>query len=592
VPIVVGCGGQASVGGDTNTNWLKQCDEDVECGDQYSCMCGHCTMACQEDTDCSGQGRTAVCEVPEGSCEQPSLICRKPAPEEPEPGTDAGMDAGASSSDDVDASTSAMSDAVGCPQDPAACTEPPEIISFETSESALPGGGGEAELSWNVTGAASISLQSDRDAESRVVSGDTLTVSVTRTTAYTLVAENGAGTAQRGLSVEVSARGLVEWIEQADEDSSEARGIATDDEGNVFVVGMVQMAAQDQPDAFVARYDAFTGELVWSDQFGTDARDWANEVAVDGDGNFYVVGYTEGALGSSAADDSGAAFIVSYSPDGDSQWTRVISTPERDEAYGVAVVASGSVVVCGQLESGRESPQRGFVTSYDLSGEQLWIRELGGGEGGGSVAKDIAAHPSADVLSVVGSTDESLGDKGLGLADAFVAQYASDGELSWIRQFGTAEGDDAEGVVIDADGNTTIVGESYAGLGGPPMGGADVYLAQYSDAGELTWMQSLATAQQDVAHGVSQDFDGNLYVAGVTEGGLDGDNLGGYDMFVSKLTSGGVQLWSRQLGSARADYGNGVAADRDGNVFVVGSTLGDLEGDREGDSRSFVVRFR
>ncbi|HKP64222.1 MAG TPA: hypothetical protein VJV78_46115 [Polyangiales bacterium] len=41
---------------DKNTNWLKACDEDAECGSELACLCGACTKACESDAQC---GRTA-----------------------------------------------------------------------------------------------------------------------------------------------------------------------------------------------------------------------------------------------------------------------------------------------------------------------------------------------------------------------------------------------------------------------------------------------------------------------------------------------------------------------------------------------------
>jgi hypothetical protein len=192
----------------------------------------------------------------------------------------------------------------------------------------------------------------------------------------------------------------------------------------------------------------------------------------------------------------------------------------------------------------------------------------------------------------VGSTDENLeGDK-VGLADAFLASYSSDGAVMLVRQFGTAEGDDAEGVRLDAEGNIFVVGESYAGLGGLALGGADVYVARFTPSGEVTWMTPLGTERQDLAFDVALDPDANVYVTGVTEGTLSGENLGRYDVFVAKLSADGESLWSQQFGTEQQDYGYGVVADLEGNVFVTGATSGDLGAERSGDSRQFVTRFR
>jgi hypothetical protein len=62
----------------------------------------------------------------------------------------------------------------------------------------------------------------------------------------------------------------------------------------------------------------------------------------------------------------------------------------------------------------------------------------------------------------------------------------------------------------------------------------------------------LARSSNDYAYGVATDSSGNVYVAGGTNGGLDGNtNAGNTDLFVVKYNSSGTKQWTRQLGSSR-----------------------------------------
>lgn len=72
---VAGCGGQSSGGGtDTNTNWLKRCDEDADCGG-LACLCSVCTATCSEDDACAGRGAAALCSDERSACGQGARIC-------------------------------------------------------------------------------------------------------------------------------------------------------------------------------------------------------------------------------------------------------------------------------------------------------------------------------------------------------------------------------------------------------------------------------------------------------------------------------------------------------------------------------------
>ena len=61
-------------------------------------------------------------------------------------------------------------------------------------------------------------------------------------------------------------------------------------------------------------------------------------------------------------------------------------------------------------------------------------------------------------------------------------------------------------------------------------------------------------ATNDYANGVATDSSGNVYVAGGTYGGLDGNTGSGVnDLFVVKYNSSGTKQWTKQLGSSSRD---------------------------------------
>ena len=103
------------------------------------------------------------------------------------------------------------------------------------------------------------------------------------------------------------------------------------------------------------------------------------------------------------------------------------------------------------------------------------------------------------------------------------------------------------------------------------------------------------TSSPEQGNSVAVSSSGGIFVTGSTWGSLDGNtNSGQTDMFLVKYDSSGLKQWTRQLGSSsgNADEGNGVAIDSSGNVFIVGTTYGSLDGGTfSGSADMFLVKY-
>lgn len=148
----------------------------------------------------------------------------------------------------------------------------------------------------------------------------------------------------------------------------------------------------------------------------------------------------------------------------------------------------------------------------------------------------------------------------------------------WIQQLAAPGDETANGVATDDRGNVYITGYTNSDLdGNTNAGGYDMFLVKYDGEGKKQWTRLLGTSGFENGHDVATDSSGSVYVTGMTEGNLDGNtNAGYYDMFLVKYDSEGNKQWTRQLGTSSNDDGNGVATDNDGNVYVTGTTHGQL----------------
>jgi hypothetical protein len=164
----------------------------------------------------------------------------------------------------------------------------------------------------------------------------------------------------------------------------------------------------------------------------------------------------------------------------------------------------------------------------------------------------------------------------------------------YTKQTGvTGIGTYGKSVATDANGNVYVAGYTWGGLDGNTLTGTrDFFVTKYDSSGVKQYTkQSGVTGIVTSGNSVTTDANGNVYVAGNTQGGLDGNALTGtYDQFVTKYDSSGVKQYTRQLGVAGGDtYGNSVATDANGNVYVAGTTYGGLDGNTLIGTRDFFV---
>jgi hypothetical protein len=308
-------------------------------------------------------------------------------------------------------------------------------------------------------------------------------------------------------------------------------------DGNVYVVGETDGALggpnQGYYDGWVIKYDG-SGHRLWSRQPGTSEGDAAFGVATDTDGNVYVVGETEGALGGPFKGASDA-WVIKFDGDGHQLWSRQPGTSGWDDALGVATDTDGNVYVVGETNGALGGPNQGYydgwVIKFDGSGRVLWSRQPGTSDS--DAAFGVATDTDGNVY-VVGDTDGALAGAEKGDSDAWVIKFDGDGHRLWGRQPGTSGFDTTTGVATDTDGNVSIGGFTDGALGGPYKGILDGWVIKFDGDGHRLWGRQPGTSGADDAQGVATDTNGNVYAVGQTSGALGGPNKGEYDAWIIK----------------------------------------------------------
>jgi len=332
--------------------------------------------------------------------------------------------------------------------------------------------------------------------------------------------------------------------------------VATDTNGNVYIAGYTTGGLDGNTmmgsthDFFVTKYDS-SGVKQFTRQLGAAGTKTVGiALAIDPSGNVYIAGYTTGRLDGNVFTGSIDFFLTKYNSDGVKQFTRQLgATGQETRGYGVATDGSGNVFVVGYTKGSLDGNTLAgtddfFVTKYDSSGVKQFTRQLGVAGAltyGTAVATDITGN-----VFVVGYTTGGLDGSTLaGTDDFFVTKYNSSGVKQFTRQLGTAGAATfGNEVTIDASGNIYVVGATGGSLdGNVQVGTDDFFYTKYDNSGVKQYTRQLGvTGRETDGNGVAIDANNNVYIAGSTGGGLDGNALtGSYDFFVTKFNSSGVK---------------------------------------------------
>jgi methionine-rich copper-binding protein CopC len=175
--------------------------------------------------------------------------------------------------------------------------------------------------------------------------------------------------------VKYNSAGTQQWIQQFDHNGSSDNGggVAVDGSGNVYVACTTQDTAGAM-NIYLRKYDATGTFLVDTPTFGASGiNDVAYDVAVDGSGNVYVTGYTDGNLGSNVSSGGKDMYLLKYNSSLAYQWVRQLGTGQDDVAYGIVADSAGDTFLAGYTlgtlpANTSKGLSDGFVLKYNAAG--------------------------------------------------------------------------------------------------------------------------------------------------------------------------------------------------------------------------------
>ena len=371
-------------------------------------------------------------------------------------------------------------------------------------------------------------------------------------------------------------------------------------------------------------------QLSYSTYLGGTVDDGATAIALDGERNAYVTGFTNSpnfpvTAGVVQPVSCKCAFVAKINASGTALLYSTFLGGGDDEGFGIAVDSSGNAYVTGEtgfdsfpttagaFQNANGGDFDAFLSKLNPSGSTLLYSSYLGGNGedlGSTVAVDNSGNAYVGGLSCPGciglSTDTFPTTPG-----AFQTAFGGGSEDGWIAHFDTTKsgaaslvystflgGSSVDSVTDIALRDTRVYATGQTESTDFPVtpgafqhacavatqGCADAFVAQLNhDGSSLVYSTYLGGTGTDDGNGIALDLKGNAYITGDTASmdfpikhPFQATNNGGgngEDAFVAKLNpSGSALIYSTYLGGSGDEVGFGIAVDKFGNAYATGLT--------------------
>jgi hypothetical protein len=407
----------------------------------------------------------------------------------------------------------------------------------------------------------------------------------------------------------------------------EGRGIAVDAAGNAYVTGSFQGTADFDPgagtfnltsagdnDIFLAKYDP-AGNFLWAKRFGGTGGDVAHGIVRDGS-NIYITGIFSNTVdfnpGGTAANlisaGSTDVFIAKYDASGNYVWAIKLGGSSVDAGRALVIDASSNVCIIGDFAGNADfDPSTGtanlvsvgstdiFFAKYSASGAFVYANKIG------SLQADLGYAIATDASSNVYITGSFVFtadfDPGAGVvdltstgsSDIFLAKYNAAGNFIWAKRFGSTGTDIGYGIVVNSTSEVHVTGLFEGTVdfntGGTAAnltsgGSGDIFLAKYDASGNYVWARRMGGTGDDKGYGIAVDGSSNVYLTGQFFNTVDFDpgagvvnltSAGSADIFLASYNASGNYLYARGMGNAVFEYGNAIAVNISGNIYITGN---------------------
>jgi len=379
------------------------------------------------------------------------------------------------------------------------------------------------------------------------------------------------GYSEQYATLKYNRNGVQQWVafyNGPNGSRDKVTALATDRAGNVYVTGK---SWGQEWDYATVKYDG-QGNLKWVARYNGPANldDEPIALALDAGGNIYVTGQSTG-IGSSVDYCS-----IKYDNAGVEQWVARYKGPgySWDAPCGIAVDQKGNIYVAGS--SSFEGHKNYVTVKYNASGVEQWIARYM--DPASPTTNNRASAIAIDEAGYIYVTGSNRGEGAHSNSDVVTVKYNSAGAEQWVSRYNGPQNmsDFASAMTVDKLGNVYLTGTSFAS-----NDNGDFLTIKYNSQGTVLWVNRYDGPgyypgfehSGDAAIALAVDNAGNVIVTG-NSGFLDESGAGKNIWVTIKYSATGMEQWlAKYIGPANfQDYVSDLAVDKTGNIYVTGTS--------------------
>ncbi len=417
--------------------------------------------------------------------------------------------------------------------------------------------------------------------------------------------------------------------------SYDVLGCGYTDGSDFPIMNATQGTLSGQEDAVVYRLDA-SGNRLWSTYFGGTDIDNAKGIATDVNGNAYVVGHTNSqdlpVLLSSQPNYGGGnydAFVAKFNSSGIKVWASWRGGTGADFATAIDCDNSGTCYVVGYTnttvnfpllnpiqatKSGAAGIYDGFIMSFSSAQTMFWSTYYGGTDedkfravdvepGGGAIA--IAGNTMSGNFPTAGNPFQLLNAQAWFTSDAVIIQMTASQVVNFAGYCGGYEDDVAYGVTFGENGNIYATGSTisldfpkvvlagaYNDTSQNAIGVSDAFVIKCNGYGTtLFWSSYFGGTGTDYGYGIGYDQFVGVYVCGNTASTdfplqipldnnyyqpVHGDGGNYNDCWMAWFDVNQNLAWSTYYGFANSEEAYDLDISLVGDIYVTGVNFNDI----------------